>query len=136
MECRTIVSPGLDGADHPCEACRLVAHEALVAVPSRRVRGVVKHIPSVGARWGRCPASRHAQPVNHGTSLSVPVATLATVSFHKVEHLCQVPLDGSDALLAQTYSAFLNMSVRGRAARRKLDRGTGKSRAVRIFASE
>ena len=49
--------------------------------------------------------SRHAQPVNHGTSLSDPAATLATVSFHKVEHLCQVPLDGSDALLAQTCSA-------------------------------
>ena len=52
-----------------------------------------------------------AQPVNHGTSLSDPAATLATVSFHKVEHLCQVPLDGSDALLAQTYSAFLNVSA-------------------------
>jgi hypothetical protein len=60
---------------------------------------------------GGCPASRHAQPVNHGTSLSDPAATLATVSFHKVEHLCQVPLDGSDALLAQTCSAFLNMSA-------------------------
>ena len=60
---------------------------------------------------GGCPASRHAQPVNHGTSLSDPAATLATVSFHKVEHLCQVPLDGSDALLAQTYSAFLNVSA-------------------------
>ena len=60
---------------------------------------------------GGCPASRHAQPVNHGTSLSDPAATLATVSFHKVEHLCQVPLDGSDALLAQTCSAFLNASA-------------------------
>jgi hypothetical protein len=48
---------------------------------------------------GGCPASRHAQPVNHGTSLSDPAATLATVSFHKVEHLCQRLLNGSDALL-------------------------------------
>ena len=36
---------------------------------------------------GGCPASRHAQTVNHGTTLSNPAASLATVSFHKVEHL-------------------------------------------------
>ena len=77
---------------------------------------------------GGCPASRHAQPVNHGTSLSDPAATLATVSFHKVEHLCQVPLDGSDALLAQTCSAS-RRHERLLADRRRLDSGTGKSRA-------
>ena len=29
---------------------------------------------------------RHAQPENHGTSLSAAAATLATTSFHMVEH--------------------------------------------------
>jgi hypothetical protein len=36
---------------------------------------------------GGCPASRHAQTANHGTTLSNPAGSLATVSFHKVEHL-------------------------------------------------
>ena len=54
-------------------------------------------LPTVG--------SRHAQPGNHGTSLSDPAAALANESSHMVEHLYQVPPDGSDALLAQTCSA-------------------------------
>ena len=59
-------------------------------------------LPTVG--------SRHAQPGNHGTSLSDPAAALANESSHMVEHLYQVPPDGSDALLAQTCSAFFNSS--------------------------
>ena len=57
--------------------------------------------------------SRHAQPGNHGTSLSDPrwqTAALANESSHMVGHLYQVPPDGSDALLAQTCSAFFNSS--------------------------
>ena len=84
-------------------------------------------LPTVG--------SRHAQPGNHGTSLSDPAAALANESSHMVEHLYQVPPDGSDALLAQTCSAFFNMSAGG-ADRGRLDRGTGKSRASLLFASE
>ena len=79
--------------------------------------------------------SRHAQPVNHGTSLSDPAATLATACFHKVEHLCERLLDGSDALLAQMCSAF-RRHEKAAAARRRLDRGTGKLRADLLLASE
>ena len=39
-------------------------------------------------------------------SLPDPAAALANESSHMVEHLYQVPPDGSDALLAQTCSAF------------------------------
>ena len=81
----------------------LSADSAADSAVQGRQGSVEAALPTVG--------SRHAQPGNHGTSLSDPAATLATVSFHKVEHLCQVPLDGSDALLAQTCSAFFNASA-------------------------
>ena len=42
-------------------------------------------------------ATRHVQPENHGTSLSATAATPAVTSFHMVDHLWKVPLDGSDA---------------------------------------
>ena len=82
--------------------------------------------------------SRHAQPVNHGTSLSDPAATLATACFHKVEHLCERLLDGSDALLAQTCSAFrrhaarrpTKVGPRDREAARGPDLGVGMGAGV------
>ena len=90
-----------------------------------------KSLNVIGQRVG----SRHAQPVNHGTSLSDPAATLATACFHKVEHLCERLLDGSDALLAQTLLSF-SAPRKQHAARQRLDRGTGKLRADLIFASK
>ena len=45
-----------------------------------------------------------AQPVNHGVSLSAAAAALACKSFHMTEHTYKGPLDGPEALLAQSRS--------------------------------